>query len=93
MPFYLVYRGYDIVSQWGKRMKERAGRYRAEEQSRETNSYPLRKIVGYAGDKKYPALTYELLECGHKMLPRRDMFGETNAYRRRCRKCAVSEER
>jgi hypothetical protein len=79
------------VSQWGKKMKERAGRYRAEAKSRETNSYPLRKIVGYDGDEKYPALIYELLECGHKMLPRGDMFGETNAYRRRCRKCAFSE--
>lgn len=68
------------MSDWGKR------------KSRETNSYPLRKIVGYVPDEKYAHLTYELLECSHTQLPRSDMFGETNAVRRRCRKCAVSEE-
>lgn len=29
----------------------------------------------------------EVLECGHEQRPRQDCFGETNAIRRRCRKC------
>ena len=31
----------------------------------------------------------EILECGHEQRPRQDCFGETNAVRRRCRKCVA----
>lgn len=30
----------------------------------------------------------EVLECGHRVRPRQDCFGETHAVRRRCSKCA-----
>jgi hypothetical protein len=45
---------------------------------------PLRLIVrsvqiGYG--------VFEVLECGHRQLPVRDLIGETNAKRRRCSKC------
>lgn len=57
---------------------------------------PLRKIVrefttydkGVDG-AKYPHV-YEELECGHIVAPKRDIYGVTNAYRRRCWKCKQS---
>ena len=30
---------------------------------------------------------YEILECGHRVRERQDIFGPTNAYARRCRFC------
>lgn len=49
---------------------------------------PLRKITGY---ENIPVLggylQYEILECGHKQSVKTDIYGETNANRRRCRKC------
>lgn len=45
---------------------------------------PLRRIVG--GSYDGPTFV-EVLECGHTQLPVRDLIGETNAARRRCRKC------
>ena len=44
------------------------------------NAHPLRKIIGYDG-------LFEVLECGHLILPRRDFVGETFAIKRRCWKC------
>jgi hypothetical protein len=54
---------------------------------------PLRKIVSYEdvdvsltpGSRM--VLQHEKLECGHTQLPLHDIFGETNADRRRCVKC------
>ncbi len=46
---------------------------------------PLRKIVGY--ETNTLGLSYEILECGHRKRPRQDIYGETNAIRRRCKKC------
>lgn len=65
---------------------------------RELNTYPLRKIVGYEshdvsltpGQPMF--LEHEKLECGHLVLPKQDIFGETNATRRRCRKCRKEPE-
>lgn len=51
-----------------------------------TNRDPLRKIVGNSIDA-YGVMT-EVLECGHEQRPREDIIGPTNAYRRRCSKCA-----
>jgi len=48
---------------------------------------PLRKIVGYSPNLQYPRLFDEVLECGHTQRPVTDIYGETVAYRRRCRKC------
>jgi hypothetical protein len=62
---------------------------------RETQKAPLRKIIRQgkrlvekcrdSGQEIIGQL--EVLECGHKAIPRSDIFGETNASRRRCRKC------
>lgn len=55
------------------------------------NRYPLKVIVGHARGRpdhgEFETLWYEVLECGHRQTPRVDAFGETNAIRRRCRKC------
>lgn len=53
---------------------------------------PLRRIVGYedvpVSQDSPTKLTYEVLECGHKQLPKKDITGgETAAVRRRCKKC------
>lgn len=51
---------------------------------------PLRTIVrtyskpGPLGHKVY---SYEVLECGHEQRQKTDIYGPTNAYRRRCRQC------
>ncbi len=50
--------------------------------------YPLRRVVGHAPHPEYPSVLQEVLECGHQQNPRTDIYGETNAARRRCRKCA-----
>jgi hypothetical protein len=57
---------------------------------------PLRRIVGYEDipvrEGSSTLLTYEVLECGHKQLPKTDITGhETVAIRRRCKKCAAQE--
>ena len=58
---------------------------------------PLRQIVGHVkrsigndGEFEY-FVNDELLECGHQMRPRQDMFGTTNAQKRRCERCAEQE--
>lgn len=61
---------------------------------RKLNTDPLRKVVDhahYVDVSSTPGqemiLRHELLECGHAILPKHDIYGETNATRRRCRKC------
>lgn len=49
------------------------------------NQYPLRKVVGY-GLNEHGGET-EKLECGHEIPRRNDIYGPTNAYRRRCHLC------
>jgi hypothetical protein len=59
--------------------------------------YHLRKIVGrktgaelnkeLGTSQYYATILYEHLECGHYQPPVSDIYGETNAYRRRCRQC------
>jgi hypothetical protein len=49
--------------------------------------YPLRSIVGSEPDPKYPSLTNDVLECGHRVMRARDLFGEVNRYKRRCEDC------
>jgi len=51
---------------------------------------PLRKVIGYEAHPDYPDivdLVREVYECGHVALPKRDIYGETHAYRRYCRAC------
>ena len=54
---------------------------------------PLRRVVGYVDHHPLSGrdvtVRHELLECGHHAPPKQDAFGETNAYRRRCRQCLV----
>lgn len=45
---------------------------------------PLRKVVGHC---RVGYTTMEALECGHLQMPKSDLMGQTNAYRRRCRFC------
>lgn len=56
---------------------------------------PLRRIIGYVGmpfqTAKY-LRSLELLECGHAQAAVKDIYGETNATRRRCRGCALGRE-
>lgn len=53
---------------------------------------PLRKVLGFVMVPVEPGhhieLREELYECGHTRLPKQDIIGETNAFRRRCYKCA-----
>jgi hypothetical protein len=77
----------DFMSQWSRKMMERASLCDARARRRNTGQLPLRKVVGYGPHPNRSLVMVEFLECGHYMLPRRDMFGETLATRRRCRKC------
>jgi hypothetical protein len=54
------------------------------------NRNPLRKIVGHETNE-YGALR-EVLECGHRVVPREDFIGPTNATRRRCYQCGRAVE-
>ena len=47
---------------------------------------PLRRILGESFDPRTGRLI-EHLDCGHDQAQRQDIFGPTNAYRRRCRAC------
>ena len=49
------------------------------------NQYPLRRVVGY-GLNEHGGET-ETLECGHVVPRLSDIYGPTNAFRRRCRQC------
>lgn len=75
------------MSDWGRKMKQRASAWKAAAGSKATNQYPLRRVVKVDYPDDHPFVLYEYLECGHYQLPRSDMFGQTNANRRRCRRC------
>jgi hypothetical protein len=53
---------------------------------RRRNRHPLRLVVDSFADPATSALK-ERLECGHVQGVRQDIFGDTNAVRRRCRQC------
>ena len=69
---------------------------RYNKRGRKLNTYPLRKIIGTkfvnVGINYEMFLLHEELECGHVQLPKHDIFGETNATRRRCRECGKENE-
>jgi hypothetical protein len=54
---------------------------------------PLRAIVDYLEVTIADGVTAqrELLECGHVVPIKRDMIGETNASRRRCKACLLEQ--
>lgn len=54
------------------------------------SAYPLRRIVS-EGVNEHGVQT-ETLECGHTIHRKRDIYGHTNAYRRRCRHCRRDAE-
>lgn len=51
--------------------------------------YPLRAVVAEVMEQIAPGVEVkrEKLECGHVVRIRHDHIGDTNAYRRRCKKC------
>jgi hypothetical protein len=54
---------------------------------------PLRRVVGWIKaslviPSAYHDASWEVYECGHVRPPKRDIYGETNAARRRCELCA-----
>lgn len=51
---------------------------------------PLRKIVATLRDEKTGRII-ERLECGHEQKQKTDIYGPTNAYPRRCAKCAAAQ--
>lgn len=56
-----------------------------------SHTAPLKKIIGCVGMPMEGAAYLrprELLECGHCQGAVQDIFGETDAVRRRCRGCA-----
>jgi hypothetical protein len=61
--------------------------------------YPLRKVIGIESvqisDGKYDGIKVfvnrEKLECGHTIPIPSDIYGETNAYFRRCKQCGKRE--
>lgn len=57
---------------------------------REVMSRPLRAVVSsYLNEH---GVVIERLECGHEQHQKHDHMGPTNAYRRRCRFCARTEQ-
>ena len=46
---------------------------------------PLKKVVDWYSNEY--GLAIEKLECGHEQPTVKDIYGETNAYRRRCNNC------
>lgn len=49
---------------------------------------PLRKVVGHVQIEFMGFMVWrEKLECGHLQAEKRDIYGPTNAERRRCRQC------
>lgn len=60
--------------------------------------YPLRKIVREFTIKTNDGIytlyrPMEELECGHIVRQKTDIYGTTNAYKRRCKECGSLNER
>lgn len=51
---------------------------------------PLRRIVSEGANEH--GVATETLECGHTIRRKSDIYGPTNAYRRRCRHCRDATE-
>ena len=51
---------------------------------------PLRRVVAEGANEH--GVATETLECGHTIRRKSDIYGPTNAYRRRCRHCRESGE-
>lgn len=52
--------------------------------------YPLRKVLETVEHSPYgdAAVLMELLECGHVLMPKQDIYGALHPNRRRCYKCS-----
>lgn len=72
---------------------------------RKLNTNPLRKVIQIIFEPMKdihgnPLIIYgdemqqrrELLECGHKVRVKQDIYGDTNATKRRCYKCGRGDE-
>lgn len=53
---------------------------------------PLRRITDYFTPVTGGRMI-EVLECGHQQSRKEDIYGPTNAYRRRCHRCLAAELR
>lgn len=55
---------------------------------------PLRKVLGLVTVwlSDVDSVEHELYECGHHAPRKQDIYGPTNAYRRRCHSCAAGKE-
>ena len=53
--------------------------------------YPLRKIIGTKPHERLTNISHEVLACGHLAALKNDIYGETTATKRRCRKCAKGQ--
>ncbi len=51
---------------------------------------PLRRIIDEFVNEH--GVECERLECGHVVHRKQDIYGPTNAYRRRCRHCLKAQE-
>lgn len=58
---------------------------------------PLRKIISEKVETRTTPsgaayqVEIEILECGHTMRRKADIYGPTNAYHRRCKHCASAD--
>ena len=57
---------------------------------------PLRRVVGWVKGQLVSPIAhhtsiYEVYECGHACPTKKDIYGETNACRRRCNKCVAGK--
>lgn len=98
--------GYEFKLRWTPEQLEAArNRKRAPRPQRKTTPAkpktavaPLRKVIGHiqieAGEFRGEMLyyTHELLECFHHQPQKEDIYGPTNAARRRCLQCQKEEQ-
>ena len=71
-----------------------------EAKPKQPKTAPLRKVIshiqieaGYSEDLCLTLYyTHELLECFHHQMQKQDIYGPTNATRRRCRDCLKEDE-
>lgn len=55
--------------------------------------YPLRRVIGSTQHPMFKSVFLDLLECGHSLAQRHDIYGLTNPTRRRCRHCYTKSQK
>jgi len=64
-----------------------AGKIGQEDSNTMARKGPLRRVVEHLGCLPGEFTPSEKLECGHIQRVVQDIYGPTNAYKRRCRQC------